>query len=275
VTGAPSSSAPLIRIDGLRKSFGANEVLKGVSADVRPGEVVSIIGASGSGKSTFLRCINMLEMPDGGRIGFDGMQFQFGDGAGKPSARDLRRMRASIGMVFQSYNLWPHMTVLENVIEAPVLVKKVPRAEAVEYAEWLLRRIGLSEKRDAYPAHLSGGQQQRVAIARALAMQPKAMLFDEVTSALDPELVGEVLALMAALAAEGMTMLIVTHEIAFAREVSTRAIFFDQGVIAEEGAARSVLRDPRSERLRQFLNRILHEHVAAEPLGAAPLGLAP
>ncbi len=275
MTDAPSSFAPLIRIEGLRKSFGPVEVLKGVSVDVRPGEVVSIIGASGSGKSTFLRCINMLEMPDAGRIRFDGAQFEFGEGARKPSASDLRRMRASIGMVFQSYNLWPHMTVLENVIEAPVLVRKTPRGEAVEYAEWLLRRIGLVEKRDAYPAHLSGGQQQRVAIARALAMQPKAMLFDEVTSALDPELVGEVLALMAALAAEGMTMLIVTHEIAFARDVSTRAIFFDQGVIAEEGAARSVLREPRSERLRQFLKRILHEHVAAEPLGAAPMGLAP
>jgi polar amino acid transport system ATP-binding protein len=275
VTEAPGSTAPLIRIEGLRKSFGANEVLKDVSVDVRPGEVVSIIGASGSGKSTFLRCINMLEMPDAGRIRFDGTQFAFGDGARKPSARDLRRMRASIGMVFQSYNLWPHMTVLENVIEAPVLVKKVPRAQAVEYAEWLLRRIGLAEKRDAYPAHLSGGQQQRVAIARALAMQPKAMLFDEVTSALDPELVGEVLALMAALATEGMTMLIVTHEIAFAREVSTRAIFFDQGVIAEEGPPRMVLRDPQSERLRQFLKRILHEDVAGEPLGAVPMGLAP
>lgn len=177
-------------------------------------------------------------------------------------------------MVFQSYNLWPHMTVLENVVEAPIRVKRQPRAEAIANAEALLARIGLAEKRHAYPSHLSGGQQQRVAIVRALAMQPKLMLFDEVTSALDPELVGEVLSLMASLAAEGMTMLLVTHEIGFAREVSTRTIFFDEGVVAEDGPPREVLRDPKSDRLRQFLKRVLHEHVAKEDVAPVPLRTA-
>jgi ABC-type histidine transport system ATPase subunit len=265
---------PLIEIRGLRKSFGAHEVLKGISADVRAGEVVSVIGASGSGKSTFLRCVNMLEMPNAGTLKFGDFAFDFADPARRPTARQLRELRTRIGMVFQSYNLWPHMTVLENVIEAPVRVKKQPNAEAVAQAETLLSRIGLAEKRHAYPSHLSGGQQQRVAIVRALAMAPKLMLFDEVTSALDPELVGEVLALMASLAAEGMTMLVVTHEIGFAREVSTRTIFFDGGVIAEDGPPRAVLREPKSERLRQFLKRVLHEHVAPEDLVALPLRTA-
>jgi polar amino acid transport system ATP-binding protein len=266
VTARAASAEPLLRIDGLRKSFGGNEVLKGISLDVRPGEVVSIIGASGSGKSTFLRCVNVLEKPDAGRLEFERFAFDFGRGS--PSGAHLRALRAQIGMVFQSYNLWPHKTVLENVIEAPLRVKRMARAEAISVAEALLHRIGLAEKRNAYPNWLSGGQQQRVAIVRALAMSPKLMLFDEVTSALDSELVGEVLALMAALAGEGMTMLVVTHEIGFAREVSTRTIFFDAGVIAEDGPPSEVLHRPRSDRLRQFLKRVLHEHVGLEAAAA-------
>ncbi|WP_309486189.1 amino acid ABC transporter ATP-binding protein [Ancylobacter mangrovi] len=267
---APTSPAPLLRIRELRKSFGAHEVLKGISLEVHAGEVVSIIGASGSGKSTFLRCINVMEMPDGGLLDFEDAHFDFAPGArGRPTPAQLRALRARIGMVFQSYNLWPHMSVLENVIEAPMRVKGVARAEAVALAEGLLERIGLADKRGAYPSRLSGGQQQRVAIVRALAMKPRLMLFDEVTSALDPELVGEVLALMASLAKEGMTMLLVTHEIGFAREVSTRTVFFDQGRIAEDGPPRDVLYRPASERLQQFLKRVLHEHVAG-PTGEAP-----
>ncbi|WP_137388701.1 amino acid ABC transporter ATP-binding protein [Rhodoligotrophos defluvii] len=271
--GAPDGAGPLISVRDLRKSFGAHEVLKGISLDVQRGEVVAIIGASGSGKSTFLRCLNVLEVPTAGQILFDRFNFDFGADKGRPTPRQLTALRSEIGMVFQSYNLWPHMTVLENVIEAPMQVKKMPRAEAVATAEGLLSRIGLAEKRNAYPAHLSGGQQQRVAIVRALAMSPKLMLFDEVTSALDPELVGEVLALMAALAEEGMTMLLVTHEIGFARDVSTRTVFFDSGLIAEDGPPREVLFKPKSERLRQFLKRVLHEHVAEEAhatMGAHP-----
>jgi len=255
-----NSAPPLLRVADLYKSFGGNEVLKGISVDIRPGEVVSIIGASGSGKSTFLRCINLLETPDHGALEFERFAFRFGTGPSRgPTAGELRALRTRIGMVFQSYNLWPHKTVIENVIEAPVRVKGIPRREAIEHAEALLRRIGLAEKRDAYPHSLSGGQQQRVAIVRALAMQPRLMLFDEVTSALDPELVGEVLQVLASLAAEGMTMLLVTHEIAFARDVSTRTIFFDQGVVAEDGPPGETLVSPKSERLRQFLRRILHE----------------
>jgi len=265
---------PLIRLRGLRKSFGGLEVLKGISLDVQAGEVVSVIGASGSGKSTFLRCVNVLEMPSAGTMAFEDFAFDFEEGARRrPTAAQLRALRSRIGMVFQSYNLWPHMTVLENVVEAPIRVKGVPKAEAIAEAEALLARIGLAEKRHAYPARLSGGQQQRVAIVRALAMRPKLMLFDEVTSALDPELVGEVLSLMASLAAEGMTMLLVTHEIGFAREVSTRTLFFDGGVIAEDGPPREVLRDPKSDRLRQFLKRVLHEH-AGDAAPVVPLGLA-
>ncbi|MDF2995514.1 MAG: transporter related protein [Xanthobacteraceae bacterium] len=265
---------PLIRIRDLRKSFGVHEVLKGISVDVHAGEVVSIIGASGSGKSTFLRCVNVLERPNAGTMQFGGFNFDFSEGAKRqPTAGQLRELRTNIGMVFQSYNLWPHMTVLENVIEAPIRVKGVKPADAIAHAETLLARIGLAEKRHAYPSKLSGGQQQRVAIVRALAMAPKLMLFDEVTSALDPELVGEVLSLMAALATEGMTMLLVTHEIGFAREVSNRTIFFDNGVVAEDGSPREVLREPKSDRLRQFLKRVLHEdawqHGAQPPLQIA------
>lgn len=268
-----SDAPPLLRIKGLSKSFGTHQVLKDISLDVRPGEVISIIGASGSGKSTFLRCLNVLEMPDGGIFDFENFAFDFRTDARKhPNRAELKALRARIGMVFQSYNLWPHMTVLENVIEAPVRVRGVARTEAIDQAETLLARIGLAEKRNAYPSRLSGGQQQRVAIVRALAMQPRLMLFDEVTSALDPELVGEVLALMAQLAIEGMTMLVVTHEIAFAREVSTRTVFFEGGRVAEDGPPSDVLRNPRSDRLRQFLSRMLRESYlpAAAPSTGIP-----
>ncbi|QDL92634.1 amino acid ABC transporter ATP-binding protein [Paroceanicella profunda] len=252
-------SAPLLRIRELRKSFGDVEVLKGIDLEVGQGEVVSIIGASGSGKSTFLRCINVMEMPDAGFVDFGPHHFDYRAGArGRPTDAELRALRARIGMVFQSYNLWPHMTVLQNITEAPVRLRGIPRAQAEEEARALLTRIGLLEKQHAYPAKLSGGQQQRVAIVRALAMKPEVMLFDEVTSALDPELVGEVLTLMAQLAREGMTMLLVTHEIDFAREVSSRVLFFDGGVIAEDGPPDAVLRAPKSERLRGFLARMLH-----------------
>ena len=254
---------PILEVKALRKQFGTLEVLKGISLSVAPREVVAIIGASGSGKSTFLRCINLLETPSSGTLEFNGTSIDFS----APErlwrrASSLRQLRTRIGMVFQSYNLWPHKTVLENVTEGPIRVKGVPRAEAIEQADHLLERIGLRDKRHAYPSRLSGGQQQRVAIVRALAMAPKLMLFDEVTSALDPELVGEVLDLMAALAADGMTMLVVTHEIAFAREVSTRTIFVDGGCIAEEGPSRHMLTSPANERTRQFLRRVVHQPIS-------------
>ncbi|MFT4013822.1 MAG: amino acid ABC transporter ATP-binding protein [Paracoccus sp. (in: a-proteobacteria)] len=258
-------SPHLLDLREIRKSFGQNEVLKGVSLSVDQGEVVSIIGASGSGKSTFLRSINAMEMPQSGFMDFGDFSFDYRpESRGYPTEKQLQKLRAEIGMVFQSYNLWPHMTVLQNVTHAPVMLRGLSRAEAVGEAEALLSRIGLYDKRHSYPARLSGGQQQRVAIARALAMKPRLMLFDEVTSALDPELVQEVLSLMASLAADGMTMLLVTHEIAFARDVSSRVLFFDQGVMAEQGPPEKVLRDPESPRLRQFLGRILHEGFGRE-----------
>ncbi|RUX86296.1 amino acid ABC transporter ATP-binding protein [Mesorhizobium sp. M7D.F.Ca.US.004.01.2.1] len=250
----------LLRLQNIEKSFGSLKVLQGISVEVARGEVVAIIGGSGSGKSTLLRCVNLMERPSAGRIEFGNFVADF-DGNRKTIIGEerLRQLRTQIGMVFQSYNLWPHKTVMENVMCAPMLVKGVSRRDAAGQAEQLLDRIGLAQRRNHYPFQLSGGQQQRVAIVRALAMQPKAMLFDEVTSALDPELVGEVLGLMAELANEGMTMLIVTHEIAFARDVSSRTLFFDRGVIAESGPSRDVLRNPQSERMRQFLSRVLHE----------------
>ncbi|AHF76808.1 ABC amino acid transporter, ATPase subunit [Sodalis praecaptivus] len=264
-------SAPLLRIRELNKSYGDLHVLKNVALNVNAGEVVSIIGASGSGKSTFLRCLNVMEMPQSGFMDFEDFSFDFREGArAQPTPAQLKLLRARIGMVFQSYNLWPHMTVLENVIEAPLRVRKLPRKQAIDEAEALLSRVGLYEKRQQYPARLSGGQQQRVAIARALAMKPQLMLFDEVTSALDPELVGEVLSLMASLAEEGMTMLLVTHEIAFARDVSSRVLFFDQGVMAEDGPPGQVLHDPESPRLRQFLRRILHQDLRRASPEAQP-----
>lgn len=260
----PAAGGPLLSVRDIRKSFGEVEVLKGVSLDVAVGEVVSVIGASGSGKSTFLRTINVMERPQAGRLEFGDYSFDFAKGSRlRPTEAQLQTLRSEIGMVFQSYNLWPHMTVLENVIHAPIKVHGLQRREAIARAEQLLDRIGLAEKRDTYPLRLSGGQQQRVAIVRALAMKPKLMLFDEVTSALDPELVEEVLELMASLAAEGMTMILVTHEIAFARDVSDRVVFFDQGVMAESGPPSQVLRNPKSDRLRQFLHRILHDRTTA------------
>lgn len=257
--------APLLKLRGIRKSFGTLDVLKGIDLDVTAGEVVAIIGASGSGKSTFLRAINAIERADGGTMDFEGKHFDFDpDSRSNPSERALRALRSRIGMVFQSYNLWPHKTVLQNVIHAPMRVLGQSRAQATETADALLNRIGLYEKRDESPQRLSGGQQQRVAIARALAMKPQLMLFDEVTSALDPELVHEVLTLMAALAGEGMTMLLVTHEMSFARNVSSRVLYFDGGVIGEQGPPGKMLRDPDSYRLRQFLRSILHDDIGAE-----------
>lgn len=247
-------------VDDLHKSFGPLEVLKGVSLNAREGDVVSMIGASGSGKSTFLRCINFLEMPTRGRIVVTGEEValkQARDGNLHPSdSRQLERIRTRLGMVFQSFNLWQHMTVLQNVMEAPVHVLKVPKAEAKERAEALLQRVGLYDKREQYPAFLSGGQQQRAAIARALAMNPKVMLFDEPTSALDPELVGEVLKVIRSLADEGRTMILVTHEMKFARDVSSHVIYLHQGVIEEEGPPAKVFGAPKSERCKQFVSGI-------------------
>jgi len=245
-------------VDDLHKSFGNLEVLKGVSLLARQGDVVSILGSSGSGKSTLLRCLNLLEAPDSGVIAIGDVTLRFtrerGGRASRPDRRQVERLRRGAAMVFQSFNLWSHRTILENVIEAPVYVLKRPRAECIAEAEALLAKVGIAERRHHYPAHLSGGQQQRAAIARALAMRPEVLLFDEPTSALDPELVGEVLRVMRALAEEGRTMLVVTHEMAFARDVSSRVLFLHQGKVDEEGAPAEIFGNPRSERLRQFLS---------------------
>src|SRR4051794_15772136 len=254
-----SSLSPAIPVSirNLRKSFGSLEVLKGVSLEAREGDVISILGASGSGKSTMLRCINMLEVPDSGeiRIGGEEITLKKGRRGMEPTDRhQVDRIRSSVAMVFQSFNLWSHMTILENVIEAPVHVLKRPKAECVAEAEELLAKVGIADKRHQYPSHLSGGQQQRAAIARALAMHPKVMLFDEPTSALDPELVGEVLRVMRSLAEEGRTMLVVTHEMGFARDVSSRVVFLHQGVVEEEGLPAEVFGAPRSDRFRQFIS---------------------
>jgi ABC-type histidine transport system ATPase subunit len=251
-----AGATPALVVADLHKAFGSLEVLKGVSLSARNGDVITMIGSSGSGKSTLLRCINLLELPDSGEVRVGGELIRMTatrHGARPADRRQVDRIRTRLGMVFQSFNLWSHMTVLENVIEAPVHVLKRPRPEAIERAEQLLAKVGIAEKRDHYPSHLSGGQQQRAAIARALAMEPQVMLFDEPTSALDPELVSEVLRVIRNLAQEGRTMLIVTHEIGFAREVSTRTVFLHQGRIEEEGPPGEVLGNPRSERLRQFL----------------------
>ncbi len=246
---------PAISISGLRKRFGENEVLRGIDLTANDGDVISLIGASGSGKSTLLRCIPMLEVPDAGTVsvGADSVTPEAG-ALSRAQERVARRMRGHLGFVFQSFNLWPHRTVLQNVIEAPIHVQKRPKAECVDEAMSLLERVGLAEKRNEWPAHLSGGQQQRVAIARALAQRPRAMLFDEPTSALDPELVGEVLKVIRNLAEEGRTMLIVTHEMGFAREVSSRTIFLDKGLIAEDGTPEEIFSHPRSERCRAFIS---------------------
>ncbi len=251
---APSGA---IVVEDMHKRFGKLEVLKGVSLKAQQGDVISIIGSSGSGKSTLLRCINLLEIPNDGRVWVNGELIRMRklrSGEAEPEdSKQVDRIRSELGMVFQSFNLWSHMTVLENVIEAPVHVLKVPRREATERALALLAKVGIADKRDHYPSHLSGGQQQRAAIARALAMQPKVMLFDEPTSALDPELVGEVLRVIRQLAEEGNTMLLVTHEMRFAREVSSKVIFLHQGRTEEEGTPAEVFDNPRSERVRQFL----------------------
>lgn len=253
-----AATRTMIEVDDLHKKFGNIEVLKGVSLTAREGEVISLIGASGSGKSTLLRCINMLEVPDQGRVLVDGESIRLNHTRpGAPlvsDAKQLVRIRSSLGMVFQNFNLWPHRTVLENLIEAPTQVLRESRAEAIERAEALLERVGLAAKRNEFPAFLSGGQQQRVAIARALAMRPKVMLFDEPTSALDPELVGEVLRVIRSLAEEGRTMILVTHEMAFARDVSSKVAFLHQGLIEETGSPDEVFVHPRSERCRQFVN---------------------
>ena len=245
---------------GLRKWFGALEVIKGVSLSVARGEVVCVIGPSGSGKSTFLRCLNWLEVPEEGEIRIEGKP-AFRDTVGGKTVeqppREIARLRSRIGMVFQAFNLFPHMTALENVIEAPRHVLKLPYADARERALALLRQVGLADRGEHYPEELSGGQQQRVAIARALAMEPMAMLFDEVTSALDPELVGEVLGVMRDLAARGMTMLVVTHEMNFARQVADRVVFMDHGVIAEEGVPAEIFRNPSNPRTRAFLRGLV------------------
>ncbi|BEM46633.1 TPA: amino acid ABC transporter ATP-binding protein [Serratia marcescens] len=240
----------MIRVHNLQKQFGESHVLRGISCQIAANEVVCVIGPSGSGKSTFLRCINALETLSGGEIEVNGF-------AVHDQKTDLNKMRESVGMVFQRFNLFPHMTVLENIIMAPVSVKKLPRAEAITQAEQLLRKVGLLDKIDAYPNSLSGGQQQRVAIARALAMEPKIMLFDEPTSALDPELVGEVLAVMKSLAHEGMTMVVVTHEMGFAREVADRVLFIDQGIIQEEGQPQQIFSHPSNPRTQAFLSKVL------------------
>jgi octopine/nopaline transport system ATP-binding protein len=247
---------PAVRLTRLRKSFGLLEVLKGVSLEAHEGDVVSILGSSGSGKSTMLRCINMLEVPDGGEVMVAGETIGLTKtltGSRPTDRHQVDRIRSKIGMVFQSFNLWSHMTVLENVIEAPVHVQKRPRAECIAEAEAILAKVGIADKRNHYPAHLSGGQQQRAAIARSLAQRPKVLLFDEPTSALDPELVGEVLKVIRLLAEEGRTMLIVTHEMGFARDVSSKVVFLHKGVVEEEGTPEQVFDASRSERFRQFL----------------------
>ena len=241
----------MIELSNVHKSFGPVEVLKGITASVGKSEVVCIIGPSGSGKSTILRCINGLESYDAGSILVDGARVE-------NNAPSIVAIRTQVSMVFQRFNLFPHRTAIENVVEGPIYVKNEPRAEAFERGRALLARVGLAEKAAAYPAQLSGGQQQRVAIARALAMQPKAILFDEPTSALDPELVGDVLGVMRRLADDGMTMVVVTHEMGFAGDVADRVLFIDDGVIVEQGAAKSVLNQPQHARTQDFLRRVLH-----------------
>jgi len=249
------TDTPLLRATGLQKSFGSTLVLDGVDLEVRRGDVLVLIGPSGSGKTTVLRCLNGLETPDAGVVAFDtGPTVDF---AGRVGKADRTALRDRSAMVFQHHNLFPHLTVLQNVIEGPVQAHGVPRVEAIVRAETLLARVGLAEKRDAYPAELSGGQQQRVGIVRALALQPQLLLFDEPTSALDPELVGEVLTVLRELANEGWTMVIVTHELGFAREVADEVLFFDQGVIVERGAPAQLFTQPRKERTRRFLDRLL------------------
>jgi polar amino acid transport system ATP-binding protein len=250
----------MVRAEGVHKRFGRQEVLKGITLEVLPGEVMCLLGPSGSGKSTFLRCINHLEKINSGRLSVDGDLVgyrQVGEKLHELREGEVARKRAQIGMVFQHFNLFPNMTALQNVTCAPIRVKKIPSGDADARARELLQRVGLGDKLECYPAQLSGGQQQRVAIARALAMDPKLMLFDEPTSALDPELVGEVLQVMKQLAGEGMTMIVVTHEMGFAREVADCVVFMDAGVVVESGKPSEVLSNPRHERTREFLSKVL------------------
>jgi polar amino acid transport system ATP-binding protein len=251
---------PMVKAEEVCKSFGALQVLKGITLEVGKGEVLCMVGPSGSGKSTFLRCINHLEVVNAGRLYVDGDLIGYREAGSKLheiSPRVAAKQRRDIGMVFQHFNLFPHRTVLGNIIEAPMKVKGVKKDAALARARDLLNQVGMAEKADAYPAQLSGGQQQRVAIARALAMSPKLMLFDEPTSALDPELVGEVLAVMKRLAEEGMTMVVVTHEMGFAREVADQLVFMDAGVVVESGPPRDVLSNPQHERTKAFLSKVL------------------
>jgi polar amino acid transport system ATP-binding protein len=253
-------SEPMLRSEGVHKRFGRLEVLKGISLEVQPREVMCLLGPSGSGKSTFLRCINHLENIDAGRLWVDGELVGYRESRGKLYElrdKDVARKRTQIGMVFQRFNLFPHMTSLENVIEAPLRVKGIGKETASATACELLDRVGLADKIDVYPSQLSGGQQQRVAIARALAMEPKLMLFDEPTSALDPELVGDVLDVIRGLARDGMTMVVVTHEVGFAREVGDTAVFMDDGAVVETGRPRELFDNPRHERTRAFLSKVL------------------
>jgi polar amino acid transport system ATP-binding protein len=263
---------PILRIENLSKSFGPLQVLNGIELHVAPGEVVVIIGPSGCGKSTLLRCINHLEQPSGGRIWFRGELVGQKEVRGRlvpRSERELDQQRGHLGMVFQRFNLFPHRTALENVIEAPLWVKRMPREQAEPLGLQMLERVGLADKKDEYPHRLSGGQQQRVAIARALAMEPDVLLFDEVTSSLDPELVAEVLAVMRDLTREGSTMLIVTHEMSFARDVAHRVIFMEKGVIVEQGEPGQIFTAPREERTRRFLQQILRTQPSM-PDGTGP-----
>ncbi|MGO4121458.1 amino acid ABC transporter ATP-binding protein [Arthrobacter sp. YAF16] len=254
------TGAPMVLAEKVSKNFGTNRVLRGISLEVDRGEVLCIVGPSGSGKSTFLRCINHLERVDGGRLSVEGQLVgyrQKGDKLYELKLSEAAHQRQDIGMVFQRFNLFPHLTALENITLAPMRVKKQSKAAATARAIELLERVGLEDKGDAYPAHLSGGQQQRVAIARALAMDPKLMLFDEPTSALDPELVGEVLDVMKGLAKSGMTMIVVTHEMGFAREVADTLVFMDEGVVVEAGPPRQLLSNPQHDRTKAFLSKVL------------------
>jgi ABC-type polar amino acid transport system ATPase subunit len=254
------TGVPMVLAEKVSKNFGTNRVLRGISLEVDPGEVLCIVGPSGSGKSTFLRCINHLERVDGGRLSVDGQLVgyrQKGDKLYELKLKEAAFQRQEIGMVFQRFNLFPHLTAVENIILAPMRVKGISKGQAVSRAKELLERVGLGDRGDAYPAHLSGGQQQRVAIARALAMDPKLMLFDEPTSALDPELVGEVLDVMKGLAKSGMTMIVVTHEMGFAREVADTLVFMDDGAVVEAGPPRQVLSDPQHDRTKAFLSKVL------------------
>ncbi|OSQ37822.1 ABC transporter ATP-binding protein [Thalassospira mesophila] len=254
-----STATPALKVEGMHKSFGDHEVLKGIDLTANTGDVISIIGSSGSGKSTFLRCINLLETPNAGHVFVHGELIKMralADGSQEPGdKKQLQRIRTKLAMVFQSFNLWSHLTILENVIEAPVHVLGVPKKQAIERADALLHKVGMYERRDYYPGHISGGQQQRAAIARALAIEPEVMLFDEPTSALDPELVGEVLKVMTDLAEEGRTMLVVTHEMSFAKGVSNKVMFLHQGLVEEAGDPKEVFENPKSERMKQFLQR--------------------